>query len=205
MWKCSGCGEEQEDQFDSCWRCGKVSGENQDPIAGQAGQSFALPVPRDPTIDKENTPTERFRRIPFFVCWRRGWLVLLLWALVGFFLTGILKAFSILVDLSLDTPYSLSWLPGLVLLVGSVLVVPAIAYWLLVIIFGEPWPYDSSKPESTPAAAAFALLQEASRLEAKGDTDAALARYQDVADKFPGTIAARNALNSIDSLQALRS
>jgi TolA-binding protein len=49
---------------------------------------------------------------------------------------------------------------------------------------------------------AFALLQEASRLEARGKAQEALQKYQQVVERFAATDAGRDAQKSIESLRA---
>jgi hypothetical protein len=59
MWRCPNCGEQNEDQFDSCWKCAKA-----DPEPG-------------------NKPVKPRDSWWFFRYWRRGWAILLLAVLVG--------------------------------------------------------------------------------------------------------------------------
>ena len=47
----------------------------------------------------------------------------------------------------------------------------------------------------------YALLSEGARLEAHGDTAGALAKYEAVIEKFPGTGAAGDAEVSIQNLE----
>ena len=51
--------------------------------------------------------------------------------------------------------------------------------------------------------AAYEALAEGARLEAKGQTAAALALYQKIAEQFPDTSVGRDALTSIKNLQSL--
>ncbi len=56
MWKCQTCGEQIDDQFDSCWKCTQVE-----------------PVPEPADTRNRERP-----RAGFWIAWRRGWLVLLM-------------------------------------------------------------------------------------------------------------------------------
>jgi hypothetical protein len=59
MWRCPNCGKQNEDQFNSCWRCTKANPDGGDKPARQEASWW------------------------FFRYWRRGWAILLLVVLVG--------------------------------------------------------------------------------------------------------------------------
>jgi hypothetical protein len=59
MWRCPNCGEQNEDQFDSCWRCAKAG------------------------PDEGEQPARQRESWWLFRYWRRGWAILLLTVLVG--------------------------------------------------------------------------------------------------------------------------
>ena len=84
-----------------------------------------------------------------------------------------------------------------------VFLLPAFAYWLFAFFFGEDsWPLTRRGTELPPDERAFALLDEATKLEGKGRVKDALAKYQEVVDSFGGTSATRDAQKSIESLRA---
>lgn len=174
MWKCPTCGEQIEDQFDSCWKCTK------------------------PDLTQERTERRGQERRPglFFRYWRRGWFILLMVFCLGLFERGATYVLS-----------ALSQQDKTIFLVGALgflfLLLPACAYWLFVLFFGdEAWPLPSREPEVPPDERAFALLGEATRLESQGRVKDALAKYQVVVDSFGGTSASRDAQKSIESLRA---
>jgi|KBSSwiStaDraftv2_1062776.scaffolds.fasta_scaffold338731_2 hypothetical protein len=59
-----------------------------------------------------------------------------------------------------------------------------------------PLPPDTAAEEQ-----AFALYEDGSRLEGRGEFPSALGKYQEIVQRFPGTEAARDASKSIESLQ----
>jgi len=174
MWKCPKCGEEIEDHFDSCWKCAKTD-------VPTGALSAAARKPRGGL---------------FSLYWRRGWLVLLLNFCVGLSAAGAGVALQAL-------GRGNSGLASLLGLGFLVLLLPALAYWFFVLIFGEEaCPSPGADAGLSREDEAFALLEEASRSEARGQVQAALQQYADLTKRFPGTVAAQDAQKSLDSLRA---
>jgi hypothetical protein len=118
MWKCSTCGEQIDDAFDSCWKCAETSPTEGGPERSQRRESSR----------------------GFWTYWRRGWFILLLAAVIG------------LADRLLWSLLA-PWLQRnqgpylLIALAVLLLVLPAFAYWLFVLFFGnEAWPSSRRKP-----------------------------------------------------------
>jgi outer membrane protein assembly factor BamD (BamD/ComL family) len=59
-----------------------------------------------------------------------------------------------------------------------------------------PSPTDRTSEEE-----AYALYENGSRLEARGEFPSALTQYEEIVQRFPNTEAARDASKSIDSLR----
>ncbi len=179
MWKCPKCGEELEDEFDSCWRCADL-----EPASG------SVKVSR--------------RRQPgggFWCAWRRGWYVLLMIAVFGV----VEKLVRVLYQQGVRSYLSGGGEATLVLgvLALAVLVLPPCAYWCFVLFFGrENWPWGNTTREVPREASAFALLEEATKLETRGRLNEALAKYEAVVERFGGTAAGHDAQKSIESLRA---
>jgi hypothetical protein len=131
-----------------------------------------------------------------FRYWRRGWLILLLVVCIG--------VLERMVVYLLRTPrLQESGLYLVLVLCLGVLLVPAGAYWLFVLFFGEDaWPWSAPEPKTSAESQAFCLLNEATRAEAQGKVQDALAKYQEIVDKFTGTSASRDAQLSMESLRA---
>jgi hypothetical protein len=163
MWKCPKCGEQHDDQFDSCWKCS-----GQTPSTTALGQKKPKPVccPHcDTALDYVGT--KRFheggrwgllgdlgelfvRRENFdiFVCSRCG--------RVEFFVDGI----------------------------------------------GEELRPQRPASRGLPTAEeAFALYEDATKRELKGDLKGALTLYEQVLVRFPSTEAASDATKCIESLK----
>ena len=174
MWKCPSCGEEIEDQFDSCWKCVKP-------------QAVAEPpAPRE----------ERPAGSSFFRQWLRGWFVLLFALCLSLALQGI----SLLVT-SGEVPGKTSL--NVVTLVLVVVLLPVFAYWLFLLFFGvEAWPWKGEPTQAPEEEKAAALLEEATKLEARGQVQEALAKYAQVVERHPRTAASRDARKSRESLRA---
>lgn len=76
---------------------------------------------------------------------------------------------------------------------GSIIVIPSLAVWL--------WVARSKRlPGSEDGS--DAIMSSALQLEAKGDVAAAIAKYEEVMRRFPGTEAAKDAEISIRNLKA---
>jgi hypothetical protein len=181
MWRCPKCGEQIEDQFDSCWKC-------------------VEPLPLQP---------ERRTQLPVsggvFRYWSRGWLVLLLTVLVGVCVRFASYVFSGAVAYSHEVtsggrPSGAAVLLPLLVLAMAVVTIPVCAYLAFAIFFGEKaWP-ESSIPSREETA--FALFKEGARLEARGKVQDALDAYSEVVEDYPETPAAQDARKSIESLRA---
>jgi hypothetical protein len=76
---------------------------------------------------------------------------------------------------------------------GSIVVIPSLLVWLWV-VRSKHQPGSEDDPK--------VIMSAALRLEASGDVTAAIAKYEDVMRRFPGTEAARDAEVSIRSLKA---
>ena len=170
MWKCTKCGEQIDDQFQSCWKCAKAPSAEETP--------------------DESTPEVRNRH-GFWCAWRRGLFVLLMVLIVSM-LASLVRLF-------------LQQANGLVALVGvaaALFLLPLCAYWVFLLFFGqEAWPIPNNR-KTPPEDAAFALLGKATKLEARGRVQEALTKYEQVTEKFPGTLASLDAQKSRDSLRA---
>jgi hypothetical protein len=178
MWKCPKCGEEVDDQFDSCWRCAKVESVSESVETSQPNQ-----------------------RCGFWGAWRRGWYVLLMIAVYGV-VQSLLRVFY---QQSVRTYFSHR--DGFLLVIGvlaaAVVLLPACAYWVFELFFGrEAWPWRSATREVPPEAQARALMDEARKLETRGRLKEALAKYKTVVERFGGTEASHDAQKSIESLSA---
>ena len=210
MWRCTKCGEEIEDQFDTCWkcaeagpvmwRCTKCGEEIEDQFDACWKCAEAGPVERD-------QPARQPEASWFFRYWRRGWLILFVTALVGLgarFLVYVLSEAAAygekLVPEGRPLPGPL--LPLLALALG-VLALPVWAYFMFVIFFGDnAWLWSSKPGNPAPQETAFALFEEGARLEARGNVQDALDAYTEVVKDYPDTPAAQDARKSIESLRS---
>ena len=184
MWRCPNCGEQNEDQFDSCWKCVET-------------------LPLQP---------ERRTQLPvswgFFRYWSRGWLVLLLTVLVGVCVRFAMYVFSGAVAYSHEVtsggrPSGAAVLLPLLVLAVAVVTIPVCAYLAFAILFGEKaWPWKSKPSIPSREETAFALFKEGARLEARGKVQDALDAYSEVVEDYPETPAAQDAGKSIESLRA---
>lgn len=181
MWTCSKCGEQIEDQFDSCWRCAQTRRQTVavNPIAAHSGGQLRR--------------GEKFR-----LYWKRGWRVWLMMLCISLGQMGVL--FVVLLPLALIFPplrenevHLQVAAFVLMLIIG-----PVVNYSVFAWFYGEekPPPPRLSKDE-----AAFRLYEDASKLQAQGKTQAALAVYQEILDRFGDTTAARDAKISIENLR----
>jgi hypothetical protein len=94
-----------------------------------------------------------------------------------------------------------SW-PVIAALAVAVLVLPPCAYWVFGLFFGrEAWPWSSAAREVPREERARALLDEATKLETRGDLKEAVIKYETVVEKFAGTEASHDAQKSIESLR----
>jgi hypothetical protein len=180
MWTCSKCGEQHDDQFESCWKCTQLN-----------------PAPESPAPESPGPePAEGFRRARgsagFWCAWRRGWLVLamtLAFGLVATVWTAIFGRSA-----------------GFLAVAGlgvAILFLPPCAYWIFVLFFGqEAWPLPGAPKGIPTEERAAALLDEATKLETRGRVQEALAKYQTVVERFPGTAASHDAQKSMESLRA---
>jgi hypothetical protein len=132
-------------------------------------------------------------RTPLFFRWARGWLVLLFVVCVGFLASAGSWILSVLNKVH----------PMLVFALGGVfflVVLPVVAHGLFIQIFGEEaWPSQGSAPDEEELA--FAQLEQATRLEVRGNVSGALAAYQRVIDEHGGTEAAADAQRSLAALR----
>jgi hypothetical protein len=95
-----------------------------------------------------------------------------------------------------------SW-PVIGVVAMAVLVLPPCAYWVFALFFGrDAWPWTSAAQEVPREARARALLDEATKLETRGDLKEALAKYEAIVEEFGGTEASHDAQKSIESLRA---
>ena len=179
MWRCSKCGEENEDQFDSCWHCAPIE-----------------------SVVKNTKLTSRLWS-GFFRSWRRGWLVLLLTFLVWLCLQGVGYTLRSAINYEMQSrmePYP-KLLVVAVLALG-VLVLPPIAYLVFTLVFNEgAWGPDPKAPPSAEETAR-ALMTEAAAIKDRGKTDEALAAYREVVNDYPQTIAAQFARQRLKTLSA---
>jgi hypothetical protein len=179
MWKCPKCGEEIDDQFDSCWRCAKG----------------------EPVSESTGTSQPNQRGGGFWCAWRRGWYVLLMMAVFGV-VEGVLRVFY---QQSVRTYFDHGdgQLPVIGVLAVAVLLLPPCAYWVFVLFFGrEAWPRRSATRKVPRETRARALMDEATKLETRGRLKEALAKYEIVVERFGGTEASQDAQKSIESLRA---
>src|SRR5207244_3230419 len=103
---------------------------------------------------------------------------------------------------------------GLAFLALMILILPALAYWLFLLLFGEgAWPAETTRPETdrdgTPtretsdaetAERAFGQLEQATKLEIMGQIPEAMAAYEKIVRSFPDTQASRDAQKSVANL-----
>lgn len=93
--------------------------------------------------------------------------------------------------------------PALATALGGVfllIVLPVVAHGLFILFFGEEaWPLRDVPPDKKKLA--FAQLEQAMRLEARGDVPGALVAYQRVIAGHGGTEAAADAQRSIEALR----
>ncbi len=173
MWKCPTCGEEIEEQFDACWKCAKA--DVSPPGTERRAQQGGAGL--------------------FFCYWRRGWSILLMVFCVGLFRRGASYLLSSL--FKGDQTIVRAGVVGLLLLL-----MPPFAYWLFVLFFGEEaWP-RRSEAEFPREERAYALLEEAARLESRGRVQEAIAKYETVVGSFGDTPASRDAQISVKNLRA---
>lgn len=66
---------------------------------------------------------------------------------------------------------------------------------------GEEARLQRGTEDQSDAEVAFALYEDASRLEARREFPSALAKYQEIVSRFPHTEAGRDAAKSIESLR----
>src|SRR5262245_59106169 len=151
MWKCPTCGEQIDDQFDTCWKCAK------------------------PDLTQEGAKSGQERRPGLFFCyWRRGWLIILMTFCLSLFVSGVTYVLSALseqnkISALLEQNKALALVGALGALGFLFLLIPAFAYWLFVFFFGEEaWPLPGREHEVSTEERAFALLDEATRLESQG-------------------------------------
>jgi hypothetical protein len=171
MWHCPNCGEQNEDQFDSCWRCTKT-----DPDEG----------------GKLAQPRESWW---FFRYWRRGWAILLLAVLVG------LCARFASAALSATKAYEIT--VQVLVLVLVVLALPASAYLVFTLFFGEEaWTWGKKARTPSREETASALFEEGARLEACGNPEGALESYAEVVQDYAETVAAQQARKRLETLHA---
>ena len=131
-------------------------------------------------------------RAGFWCAWRRGWFVLLMLLVHGLVATLVTKCFG--------HSEGLWAVAGLAVII---FILPASAYWIFVLFFGqEAWPLRSGTRELPREEMAIALLDEATKLETRGCVKEALAKYQIVVERFDGSNASRDAQKSIESLRA---
>ena len=100
MWKCSTCGEQIEDAFDSCWKCAKLNA----------------------AADSSERSQRQENSIGFWTYWRRGWFILLMVALIGLFDRLLWSVLAPWLHRG-QGPYLL------IALAVLLLVLPAFAYW----------------------------------------------------------------------------
>ena len=177
---CPTCGEKFEEGFDSCWKCGTGKDGSPPKVAKpfEDGAREAAEQRDEPCPKCGSSNVTPGRLLPA----ARG-------ASVMFRPEG--TRFSILRFL------------------GGVILSSESSYACL--DCGLVWDYlqpnelkdiiSEDRPRSGEQQDAYALLSEGVRLERKGDTAGALAKYAAVVEKFPGTGAARDAECSIRDLQ----
>jgi len=131
-------------------------------------------------------------RVGFWCAWRRGWFVLLMMLVYGV-LAGLWRLFF-------EHSEGLLAVAGIV---AAIFILPACAYWILVLFFGEQtWPSLSAGRKIPREDGAVALLDEATKLEAGGCVKEALAKYETVVARFGGTAASHDAQKHIERLGA---
>lgn len=176
---CPTCGEPFEDGFDSCWKCGtKKDGSRPKESTSaevdptQAAQQQAEPCPK---CGSSNVTPGRLLPVG------RGYSVMFEPEATRFFSSFLSGG----VDLTSDRS-------------------SACLDCGLVWCYGRPdelKEFISKHCERSNKDDAYALLSEGDRLEAQGDIAGALAKYEAVMQKFPGTGAAKDAECSIRSLK----
>jgi hypothetical protein len=208
MWKCKACGEDQKDQFDTCWKCGQAAPGKAGAASPTEGTQTSTPAAdKSNKAAPQNESAGQPNKVPIFSRWCRGWVVLLLVILVNFCLKLFLEGMESIEQTwmgkqrasTTDNVLALMWLA-----VG-VVAIPVIAYTLQVWLFGQPsWAQAAGGNHPSPEESALALLQAATKLEVGGKVEEAISRYQQVVDRYPGTTGAYDAQKSIEVLQAHR-
>ena len=176
---CPNCGEPFEDRLDSCWKCGTRrdgSHPKQWPPVDDA-KEMAEQCEPCPTCGSNNVSRGKLLSVG------RGWRVMFEPEGTRFSFSW---SFSGGVDLSSDRWSSFACLDcGLV--------------WDY-LQPDELKEFISKHCEGSDKDDAYALLSEGARLEAQGDIAGALAKFEAVMEKFPGTEAAKDAEVSIQNL-----
>lgn len=147
-----------------------------------------------PPEDGECRPAPHWES--FFIRWARGWLVLLMMLCFGLVASC---GSWVLAALAKNHQAAAAALGG----VMSLIVLPVVAHWLFILFFGEDaWPAASAGIATSKEEQAFAQLEQATRLEIRGNVSGALAAYQRVIDDHEGTVAAADAQRSMESLRS---
>jgi hypothetical protein len=67
--------------------------------------------------------------------------------------------------------------------------------------FDSCWKCAQNQASSAPEEEAFALYEDGSRLEGRGEFPSALGKYEEILQRYPATEAARDAIKSIEILR----
>jgi hypothetical protein len=181
MWRCPNCGEQNEDQFDSCWRCVKTG-----PAEGER-----LPRQRESWW--------------FFRYWRRGWAILLLVALVGLcarFAVYVSQGFINYSNKLTSGEFGRYAVP-LLALVLVLVALPVFAYLVFSLLFGEEaWTWGKKARAPSPEETASALFEQGARLEGCGNLRGARDAYAEVVQDYSETAVAQHARKRLESLRA---
>ena len=168
---CPKCGEQFEDGFDSCWKCG-------------TGKDGSPPKEWAAVADDTTKPSE-----PCPKCGSSN-------VTLGEFSTSRHSLSAIFLPAGARI-FSLSLSPGVALSAD-----PAFACLDCGLAWGYLRPDELKEFISKHCKEdAYALFAEGARLESKGDTAGALAKYEAVMEQFPGTGAAKDAEVSIRNLK----
>ena len=176
MWRCPNCGKQNEDQFNSCWRCTRANPDGGNKPARQEGSWW------------------------FFRYWRRGWAIFLLVALVVLCARFALYVFKGFINYSsrlTSGEFGTYVVPPLALVLVLV-ALPVSAYLVFALLLGEEaWTWAKKARTPTREETASALFEEGARLDGCGHLRAARDTHAQVVQDYSETAAAQDARKSL--------
>lgn len=198
-WKCPNCGEQLEDQFDSCWKCatakGSVTGEPRAECKPESSGALGAAAPQPAPETTPPDPSRPRGGSGFFRSWSRGWFILFLCWMMGLCFRFVSGLMDYALRLTREGRESRAELFALAVLVFAVLALPTLAYFGFVAVFGEgAWPFGKRARQGVSLEeAASDMLTAARGLEARGLVADAEAAHREILATYPRTAAAREA------------